>query len=138
MIHRSSSETNSYEILCLEHQGQYLYAEVIQVVAMRQRYWVRPLLLRIDQPTTADHPDYPAVQSLTHDLKSASDLVWPQLFFRPTLDTELLPLISQIQRDKASEVGDSEAAAECDRQAKQALRQLIEQVWQAFPEAFST
>lgn len=138
MIDRSFSEANhTYEILCLEHQGCYLYAEVIQVIATRQRYWVRPLFLRIDPPAAADHPNGQPMSSVVHNLESGSDLVWPQRFFRPALDTELLPLLIESQLDSALAVDDPGAQCDRDQQAKQALGQLIEEVWQAFPEEFS-
>ena len=111
------------QIVCLEHAGTCLYAEVIQVVVSRRLCWVRPLLLGVlaagfqyDQP------------SPLYDLRSSTDLLWPVTLFRPALDTEVLPLLTQLLA--------LEPPPERDSVAQQQLNQFIHQVWQAHPDAF--
>ena len=104
------------QIVCLEHEGTCLYAEVIQVVVSRQLCWARPLVLSLTFDCSSE-------QSLSLiDLRSEADLIWPITLFRPALDTEVIPLLAtskislpQLERNPAS------------RQ----LYQFIHQVWQA-------
>jgi hypothetical protein len=136
MIDRSPSESTPCEIVCLEHQGNYLYAEVIQIIADRQRSWVRPLFLQLTTQSSGEQAH--AAQGLfAYRLQNCSDLVWPSQFFRPALDEEVLPLLMQMQVDKTQQEEDPGVVWERDRKACQALRQLIQRVWQTFPDAFS-
>ena len=111
------------QIVCLEHGSTYLYAEVIQVVVSRQVCWVRPLVMGV-------FPDgfqpYDQVSPL-YDLRSVADLLWPGKFFRPALDTEVIPLLTLLVL---------EPQLEHDPAAQQQLSQFIHQVWQAHPGAF--
>jgi hypothetical protein len=112
------------QIVCLEHEGTCLYAEVIQVVASRQVCWVRPLLLGVFpvcfQPYEQMFPLY--------DLRCEADLLWPIAFFRPALDTEVMPLLTQLLTLEPQPEGDPDT--------QQQFRQFIHQVWQAQPRAF--
>ena len=105
------------QIVCLEHEGTCLYAEVIQVVASRQICWVRPLLMGVF-PT-----DFQLHESPLYDLRSSSDLLWPITSFRPALDTEVMPLLTQLLA--------LESQPEQDPSGQQQLSQFIHQVWQA-------
>lgn len=111
------------QIVCLEHADTYLYAEVIQVVVSRRLCWVRPLLLGV----LAGSFQY-AQPSPLYDLRSSADLLWPITLFRPALDTEVLPLLTQLLA--------LEPPPEHDPVAQQQLNQFIHQVWQAHPDAF--
>ncbi len=135
MMDSSNSQSATYEIVCLEHQGSYLYAEVIQTIADRQRSWVRPLFLQLTTESSSG-PANSAQGLFAYRLHNCSDLVWPSQFFRPALDHEVLPLMLQMHGEKSPEEEDPVVVLERDRKAHQALRHLIQQVWQAFPEAF--
>lgn len=136
MIDRSNSPLTTYEIVCLEHQGSCLYAEVIQIIAARQRTWVRPLFLQLTTQSSKGAPS-PTQGLFAYRLHNCSDLVWPSQFFRPALDDEVLPLLMQIHGDKSQDDADPGVVSERDLKAHHALRQFIDQVWQAFPDAFS-
>ena len=112
------------QIVCLEHGGTYLYAEVIQVVVSRQVCWVRPLVMGVF--SDGFHP-YDQVSSL-HDLRSVADLLWPVQFFRSAFDTEVIPLLTQLLA--------LEPQLEHGPAAQQQLSKFIHQVWQAHPGAF--
>ena len=136
MTDQSSSHATSYEIVCLEHQGSYLYAEVIQTIETRQRSWVRPLFLQLT--TQSSEPAHPAQGLFSFRLQNCADLVWPSQFFRPAMDDEVLPFLLQMHMEKPQDQEDPKVVSERDRKAHQALRQMIQQVWQAFPDAFAS
>lgn len=112
------------QIVCLEHESTCLYAEIIQVVVSRQVCWVRPLLLSVFP--VGFQPYEPL--SPTYDLRLAADLLWPIKLFRPALDTEVIPLLSQLLA--------LEPQLEADPDAQHQFRQFIHQVWQAHPGVF--
>ena len=103
------------QIVCLEHGSTSLYAEVIQVGESRPICWVRPLLLASS--------DYLSGEPLIYDLRSTADLVWPLIFFRPALDTEVMPLLVELLA--------LEAQPDSDPVAVKQLNQFIHKVWQA-------
>jgi hypothetical protein len=82
------------QIVCIDQDELRLYAEVIQMVPERQRCWARPLALgQVDAESDQ--------LELLHDLREASQLVLPAQLFRPALDTEVLPLLTELwQREK--------------------------------------
>lgn len=95
-------ETQTYKIVCLEHQGRCLYAEIIQTIQKNQRYWLRPLALSLvtgQNDTWAQ--DDSEVQQI-YDLRDCSDLLWPQTQLRAALDIELLPMLTMLQTEKRS------------------------------------
>jgi hypothetical protein len=138
------------QILCLECQSSKLYAEVIQVVPDRPVCWLRPLILETPPPeiikaqdTTSSNRSeepkntrnsqetqdpQPQPELKTYDLRLSSDLLIPPALFRPALDTEVIPLLSQIN---ATEFNLEEAQA-----AHYLLRDFIRQVWQDYREFF--
>lgn len=106
------------QIVCLEHQGTCLYAEVIQVVETRQICWVRPLLLgALSIDSFATDKSLPLT-----DLRSAADLLWPITLFRPALDTEVIPLLAILLA--------SPPQPERNPAAGRQLNQFIHAVWQ--------
>ena len=105
------------QIVCLEHEGTRLYAEVIQVVESRQVCWVRPLLL-----VAFTDFKYPSIAPPLYDLRPSADLLWPLTLFRPALDTEVMPLVQLLVQ---------EPPLESDSAAQQQLNQFLYQVWQA-------
>lgn len=112
------------QIVCLEHAGTCLYAEVIQVVVSRRLCWVRPLLLVVF-PNDSQLSNEPL--PLT-DMRSSPDLLWPVVLFRPALDTEVIPLLAALLP--------LEVCSELTCAAQQQLNRFIHQVWQAHPDAF--
>jgi len=139
------------QILCLECPPSKLYAEVIQVVPDRPVCWLRPLILETPTPkvvktqdTTSpnrseepkDTSDFQKTEELqpqpelkTYDLRLSSDLLIPPDLFRPALDTEVIPLLAQIN---ATEFNLEEAQT-----AHSLLRDFIRQVWKDYREFFS-
>lgn len=113
------------QIVCLEHEATCLYAEVIEVIASRQVCWVRPLLLAV--PAATDTNDLLPRETLW-DLRLGADLVWPISLFRPALDTEVIPLLVQLD--------DSGTPCESNPEAHRQLSCFVHQVWQAYQSAF--
>ena len=114
-----------HQIVCLEHESTRLYAEVIEVVIPRQVCWVRPVMLAVPMAGNEQLP-IPSPEQLTvYDLRSGSDLLWPASLFKPALDTEVIPLLGQldVEADKSSE-------------AHQHLSRFISKVWQAYQNLF--
>ena len=113
----SSQNYQPHQIVCLEKACKRLYCEVIQVIPQKQRCWVRPLLL-----VTIINQDRDNEELTSYDMRQSVDLVWSLSAFRPALDTEVIPLL---QRLSLSEQGDSNP-----EEARQQLRQFINQIWQ--------
>lgn len=109
------------QIVCLEHESSYLYAEIIEFVELRQICWVRPLMLAVLEVGTEE----PVALC---DLRLGADLLWPASLFRPALDTEVIPLLVQL------DVGDSQVLICSD--AHQQLSRFVGEVWQTYKSAF--
>ncbi|WP_040484360.1 hypothetical protein [Lyngbya aestuarii] len=128
----SSSPFQSGQIVKLDHDHHCLYAEVIQVVTTRQVCWVRPLMLvEFSGEDHSPEPPFwasPPPQNL-YNLRDSSDLIWPLKLFQPAIDTEVIPLLVQLDSPDGK---NSQAATT----AHQQLRTFIRQVWQAYPDAF--
>ncbi|NER35931.1 MAG: hypothetical protein F6J93_18410 [Oscillatoria sp. SIO1A7] len=114
------------EIVCLEHEGICLYAEVIQILVGRPMFWVRPLMLAVwpsDSPQT-----FPELPAQLYDLRQGSDLVWPMNRFRPALDIEVIPLLTELET-ATNKPPDALVIA------RRQLRDFVQQVWEAYPDA---
>ena len=70
-------------------ENLYLFAEVIDTITVSNRCWVRPLALARSNPESFN-------LEFLHDLRDAAQLILPKTFFRDALDTEVLPLISEL------------------------------------------
>jgi hypothetical protein len=118
------------QIVRLDHEGSYLYAEVVQIIEKRQLCWVRPVVLTVlpsDQTDLNDSPEVPC----WYDLRHGSDLVLPLQLFRPAMDTEVIPLLSLLYTlDETIESGHG------DQTTFQRLSQFVHQIFQAHPEVF--
>lgn len=116
------------QIVCLEHENTRLYAEVIQIVTARRMCWVRPLMLTT---TSADaNPSSLLPEQLRlWNLRQGADLVWPITLFRPALDTEVIPLLTQLD--------DLDCQQEEETAARQQLSWFVRQVWQAHQSEFT-
>ncbi len=106
----------SNQIICIDRSPNLLLlAEVIQMVPERQRCWARPLAL-------AQVEDYKL--KLLHDLREASQLILPTSFFREALDTEVLPVMTELfQWDQPQTL--SKEAAQTENLSSQALHDFI-------------
>ena len=117
------------QIVCLEHENTRLYTEVIEVVALRPVCWVRPVMLAV---SIADNDPLLAAssQQLTlYDLRQGADLLWPATLFRPALDTEVIPLLVQLN--------DPDDQREDHSEAHKQLSCFVRNVWQAYKSAFA-
>lgn len=118
----SAPNFQPYQIVCLEYENSRLYAEVIQVVTSRQVCWVRPLMLAV-LPDKDANP-----LPVLYNLRQGADLVWPVSLFRPALDTEVIPLLTQMDAPN----GPITDATEGHRQ----LTCFVRQVWQVYKSEF--
>ena len=127
MIDDSLPSFSPYQIVCLEHQQSYLYGEVIQVIESKNLCWMRPLLLAVFPRVVGTVDNFLEAKELL-DLIFTSDVAYPVALFRPALDTEVIPLIGQLEiLDETKEPNSS---------SKQKLRQFLEQIWQDNQEYF--
>ncbi len=109
------------QVVCLEHENTRLYAEIIEFVESRQVCWVRPLMLAFLEVGSD------SLLTLS-DLRLGADLLWPASLFRPALDTEVIPLLVQLDDLDTSNFNSSEAHKE--------LNGFVREVWQAYKSAF--
>jgi hypothetical protein len=75
------------QIICIELADLRLFAEVIQMIPDRDRLWARPLAL-------AEQENF--ALRLIHDLREAPQLILPPALFREALDTEVMPLMTEL------------------------------------------
>ena len=112
----------SSQIVCIEGETAFLYGEVIQVIVRRQFCWVRPLLLAKFEDASTLKTTFPRIDQIV-DLREGSDLLLPLSFFRPAVDTEIIPLITKLHSIDSS-FKDLQSIS-------QQLNCFIKQVWQA-------
>lgn len=116
------------QIVCLEHENSFLYAEVIQVIEARKTCWVRPWMLKVWSFKNNNLPEFDDNPTI-FDLRESADLVLPISLFRAALDTEVIPLLSEL---------DNLESQEPDLiLPRQQLRQFVDLVWQAYKPIFS-
>lgn len=127
----STASFQPHQILCLEHNGAVLYAEVIQIVPERGLCWVRPLALLQLAPFEQTSQAAPL-----RDLRQSPDLLYPHSLFRAALDTEVVPILTELNTLKPPAEGSSAASLREDHSARHQLQDFIRQVWQSHPEAF--
>lgn len=98
MMDKSSPvEFKTDRIVCIDfprerlHQRNdlHLFAEVIDTIAVSSRCWVKPLAIASSSPESFK-------LEFLHDLREAAQLILPTYLFRDALDTEVLPLISEL------------------------------------------
>jgi hypothetical protein len=107
------------QIVCLELGNSYLFAEVIDNIAISARCWVRPLTIARSNPQSFE-------LEFLHDLRNASQLILPAALFRYALDTEVLPLMSELfHPDKDSTL---------TLAAKKALHTFIADIYRSAPD----
>ena len=116
------------QIVCLEHGNTRLYAEVIEVVASRQVCWVRPVILAL-LATNNNPPWEVSPEQLTlYDLRQGADLLWSASLFRPALDTEVIPLLVQLDEPDFNRENNPDAHKQ--------LSCFVSEVWQTYNSAF--
>ncbi|MGD2182598.1 hypothetical protein [Lusitaniella coriacea] len=103
------------QIVCLECNLTRLYGEVIQVIPERRMCWVRPTILAV----------FAEIDTLAqlYDLRQTSDLLWSLDFFRPALDTEVIPLFSRLNAP--------DFPPPSPQVVRQQLHAFMDRVWQA-------
>jgi hypothetical protein len=125
--------TDTHQILCLEHEETKLYGEVIQIITERHLYWLRPLVLCQSQLNARDSES----ATIFYDLRQGADLLCPQALFRVALDTEMIPILTQLEDAKTeAETLPIEELSAAQSVAHRQLQAFIRRVWQAHPEAF--
>jgi hypothetical protein len=84
-------EVKIARIVCLDsrHEKDCLFAEVIDIIEISDRYWVKPLALARFNPERFQ-------LEFLYDLRDTSQLILPIDLFRDALDTEVIPLISEL------------------------------------------
>jgi hypothetical protein len=85
----STIEVKTERIVCLDCQDLHLFSEVIETSATNACYWVRPLAIARSSPESFK-------LEFLYDLQDTAQLILPIELFRDALDTEILPLISEI------------------------------------------
>jgi hypothetical protein len=115
------------QIVYLRHDGITLYAEVIQLAIARPLCWVRPLAL-VETIDESQPDDMSSAQVNVYNLKEGSDLLWPTALFYPAVDTDVIPLIVDLETDKRTPNADAIATIK--------LRHFIQQVWEAHAPIF--
>jgi hypothetical protein len=85
----SSIEIKIDRVVCLDCQNLHLFAEVIDTIDVTKRYWVRPLAI------ARSNSENFRLEFL-YDLQDTAQLILPIDLFRDALDTEVLPLISEL------------------------------------------
>jgi hypothetical protein len=104
------------QIVCIEHQEKCLFAETIQIMPERQRCWAKCLALGAWQ---AEERHW----QLLYDLRDSPQLILPIALFRAALDTEIMPLLTELwQMEAAAKSIDPDLAA------RQALQQFIRSI----------
>ncbi len=92
----STVEFKTNRIVCLDappdryqQENLHLFAEVIETITTSARCWVKPLAIARFNPENYS-------LELLHDLRDTAQLILPSHLFRDALDTEVLPLISEL------------------------------------------
>lgn len=120
------------EIVCLEYKDSRLYAEVIQLSQWRQVAWVRPLALIATSHEAQELMDWSETTGqgdrVFYDLRQGADLLWPTSLIRRALDTEVMPIFTQLHGP--------EKPAKDAKEVRQKLNYFVREVWRAYPNAF--
>ena len=85
----SIAEFKTDRIVCLDCENLHLFAEVIDLIPISSRCWVKPLTIARSRPESFK-------LEFLHDLRDTAQLILPTALFRDALDTEVIPLISEL------------------------------------------
>ncbi|MGB3693284.1 MAG: hypothetical protein WA865_06425 [Spirulinaceae cyanobacterium] len=126
-MNQSQVNFQSHQIVCLEYENTYLYSEVIQIIEQRRMCWVRPWVLAIFPAETSSY-SWNTQEKTLYNLRSTADLVWPLSLFRPALDTEVIPLLENLDVPAKNH--------EDEQQLRQQLNSFVNQLWQVHKAKF--
>ena len=104
------------QIVCLDQANLCLFAEVIDNITISARCWVRPLAIARSNPQSFE-------LEFLHDLRDAAQLILPAGLFRYALDTEVLPLITELYHPEKESIPSLDA--------KQALHTFIANIYRS-------
>ncbi|TYQ25309.1 hypothetical protein PseudUWO311_15995 [Pseudanabaena sp. UWO311] len=91
----STDEFKIDQIVCIDfprdrrREKLHLFAEVIDNIPISSRCWARPLAIARSNPESFE-------LEFLHDLRDAAQLILPTHLFRYALDTEVIPLLSEL------------------------------------------
>lgn len=122
----ASSLSSVYALVYVEQGLWRLYAELIQVIAPRQRSWVRPLCL-CEYTSLPSNDGLPTLRQF-HDVRGGADLVWPSHLFIHAIDTELLPVLAKLPPETPALGTRLTPTSPQEQVAKQKLRQFLEKI----------
>ena len=107
------------QIVCIQEKQTFLYGEIIQVIVPRKACWLRPLMLM--ELLNDD-------EKKIIDLRETSDLVLPEFFLRAAFDTEVIPLLIDLNmmNKKDNHIFFT----------RKILNNFIQEICQRYPEAF--
>lgn len=129
----SAFEFQAHQIVRLQHESTYLYAEVIQVVSARRLCWARPLVLLLPKmPESTFLTPTPRLMDAEFDaytfldLRQGSDLLLPLSWFEAAIDVEVIPILAQldIPKDPADSGNTLLNPVSAHRQMQQFIQQL--------------
>ena len=146
----------SGQIVALDHAYGTLYAETIQIVTQRQMCWVRTIAIAIQKDKIQDgvsssllggsspSQNFAQKQSLENasivhpmadsdmvliDLQRNIDLLLPLNLFRVAFDTEIIPILSNIELYDHSFMAQNQVS-------KQYLNWFLKEIWQSNQDKF--
>lgn len=147
-----NSALKENQIVSLDYLDHHLYGEVIQLIRDRRLCWFRPLCLSLAKlaeqdidlslclkqergsnsqrsTTSAPNEDFASTHNpKLIDLQSGSDLLLPDILFRPALDLEIIDFLPQL-----SDISHNSAQSKIDRKC---LNKFVYLVWQAHQDKF--
>lgn len=115
------------QIICLEHAGQRLYVEVIQVLRDRQSAWLRPLCFCLPAHRHNEADDGNTLiethdgDYFLYDVRQGTDLIWPLSQCRMVLDIEAIPVLAHLGPEPYASVKKSNT--------RSPLRAFIQEIW---------
>jgi hypothetical protein len=111
----TGEEFRPQQVVCIEQGSLRLFAEVVQMVALRSRCWAKPLALAEVVPESLQ-------LALRYDLRESSHLLLPATVFRAALDVELIPLMTALFHPEKS---GSDEEWQTDSHAELVTRQAL-------------
>ena len=111
-----------HEIVHVPLDATRLYCEVIQVVELRDRLWVRPLCLCEYDPQALQEGVL-QLQDVV-DMRGSSDLVWPAEIFNEVLDMEWMEVLMRLPPEAPALGMLANQDPEQAKKAREALRRF--------------
>lgn len=127
------------QIVFLECSQTRLYAEVIQVLTIKQIGWIRPLALAGEAGTTPLGTDWLSGNTAAHQ-PAPPDMLWPLGQLQPALDTDIVPLLATLSAKPSTAAPSASNPAEADNfdelaanPAQMTVNQFVQQLWAENP-----